>query len=681
MKKRRFRKRGGANKKKKVDNDLSTQENGEQQGPPKRTRHAAEERAPMQHHSTNYSATYTGFDTPVSSLEPNLLSYVRKINEDLLRMTDGLQTSSVRGNDDDDDDDVPPPQVLLSRNALSELQSKMHEVAMDPLGSYVLEKLIRFADDDETIAGTLSSILSLGSGRLAVLAEHHCGSHVLQKLVEGVSSPDFACSVADPVMMGIGRHLAEWNFDTMTSVMSNAYGSHVLRAMFAALVGIPAEEPREAKIDDSEGGRIRTYIERLKRDVPAEWMDGLKHAANCLLNSENSSQLQHMVWETASCASLQGLLAGLTCTDKASAEKLANAVMGNQLQDLVYHQVGSRFVERAIACLGAGVIWEQVKDNIGEIVQHPRGNFVAQRIFLGLKGRGQVGFVWNQVEEMMPKLLGVGTARAGVVLALLRSTENEGDNVIQRRANRAVSKSLGITGANAKDFVGVLLTGSLESWAFWRESIKSGGKNGLGIRGNDNDVLQCPRSLPYFNTIGMLIARCLLRFSDGASQNARDSMGTLSQLELLALSGNPVGSRLLDQWIDLDPKNATRFLNAVVSNGGKFAVCAVARSPYGSQLLSRTVPQAPKKLQERVLGHLVECMGSLKAHRFGTIAIRKCRVEQFARMGTNLNSEYSAKDNRRRLFSDILDGNDDSKSPASSVKHRKVKTESKVAIA
>lgn len=684
VKKRRFRKRGGAKKKKKTDNGPPADDKGDRQGPPKRTRYAPEEQAPLPHQSGsfsgNYSANYSGFDTPASSLEPNLLSYVLKIQEDLNELTGGPdfnQQKPVVHADDDDDDDVPAPHVLLARNALSELQPKMHEVAMDPCGSHILELLFRFADDDETMASTLSSMVSLGSGRLAVLAEHRCGSHVLQALVTAVSSPDFAGSVAHPAMLGIVRLLSEWDFGTLVSVMSNSSGSHVLRTIFAALAGIPVDEPREAKIDDSEGGKIRTYIERLKREVPPEWMEGLKHAADCLLSSENPSDIQNLAWETASCASLQGLVAGLSCCDSSSAEKLARTVMENQLQDLVYHPVGSRFVERAIACLGSGIIWEEVKDHIGELVQHPRGNFVAQRIFLGLKGRGQIVFVWNQVEEMMPKLLGFGAAREGVVLALLRSTENEGDVIIQRRANRAVSKALGMTGANAKDLIGVLLTGSVDSWAFWRESIANCGKGGLGIRETDHDVLQCPRSLPYFNTIGLLMARCLLRFSEGAGQTARDSMGTLSQLDLLALCGNPVGSRLLEQWIDLDPKNAARFLNALLSNGGKFAVCGAARSPYGSQLLSRTVPQVPEKLRGQVLGHLAERMSDLKLHRFGTIAIRKCRVEQYARDGMNAQGGYSAKDNRRRLFSDILDGDGDTKSPASPAKQRKSKSKSK----
>ncbi len=192
----------------------------------------------------------------------------------------------------------------------------------------------------------------------------------------------------------------------------------------------------------------------------------------------------------------------------------------------------------------------------------------------------------------------------------------------------------------------------------WRQTIKDYGVDGLGIRGSNSDVLQPPRSLPYLSTIGMLTARCLLRYPGRAGQNARDSMATLTQLEILALSGNPVGSRLLEQWMDLDsndgpPKNTVRFINSVLSFGST-AVCATAKSPYGTQLLSRSVPRAPRNIQKKVMDVLASNLTELKDHRYGTVVIRKCRVEQYVRGHSRWMEEGFCRETRHRLFADIL---------------------------
>ncbi len=282
VKKRRFRKRGGAKKKKKTE-DVSAEaqdgcvSNGLRFG---NTLADRRELPSMQPHSAGCNV-YTNDST---SLDPNLLSYILKIQEDLNQM----HTQEVSGarfsrpSMEDIDDDTPSPPSLLARNALSELQSRIHEVAMDRSASRILESLLLVANDEAVVADSLMAILSLGSTRVAVLAQHRCGSHVLEALVNAVSSSSTSNVYVRQAMKGIVKLLKDWDVDTLLTMMNHSCGSHVLRVIFASLAGLPVEEPREAKIDDSERGKIRTYVERLRKPVPEEWYIGIQHSVDWL---------------------------------------------------------------------------------------------------------------------------------------------------------------------------------------------------------------------------------------------------------------------------------------------------------------------------------------------------------------------------------------------------------------
>lgn len=669
IKKRRFRKRGGAKKKKKVE-DEPTQNEGHlghdyadkrhNEVPKKQDIQARVFRNPRPFEMSGIEAT---------TLDRDLFSYLAKIQSDLNAMTENGQ-SFATGFQDDEDDDLSPSE-LLAQNALSELQSKMHEVAMDPSGSRVLESLLKVAKDEAVIASSLASVLSLGSGRVAVLAQHRCGSHVLEALISRVSSFPGSVPEVQDAMKGLVKVLSEWNLETLLEVMNSMSGSHTLRVVFAVLAGIPVEEPREAKLDDSEPQKLLSYVERSRKETPHEWHAGIQHCAQLLLACEDDKQLQQLPWQTATCTVLQSLVAALSCIDRALAKKLATTVLGTQLSDFVFDRCGSRFVERIITCLGAGIVWSEVKEHLTELINHPCGNFVAQRIFFGLKGRAQVKSVWDEIEDSIPRLLGFGSAREGVVLALLRATEVEGGDVLQRRAIKTVAKAIGTVGDKTKDLIGVLINGSAESWLHWRETIITCGVSGLGIRGKDSDLLQSPRELPRLTTVGMLSARCLLRYPGISGQNARDSMASLNQLEVLALCGDAVGSRLLEQWVALDSKNLTRFLNSLLSTQPN-AVLGAARSPYGAQLLSRSVVCAPRNLQKQIMDILSAKITTLKSHRHGEIVVRKCRLEQYIHQEDEWFKHGSTRATRTRIFADILNDVHEESSSKNQPKSKKV---------
>lgn len=656
---RRFRKRGGAKKKKKPqpnDDSFPAEENTQQH----ESRFQKKPDYPADH---NQSAPYSsrGFQSYESQLDPELARYLYQLRDDL----DRLERDPASREAEDDGGDSPV--LLLSRNGLSSLQPHLHEVALEPMGSRVLETLIRGAQDDPAALGkTLSGFLALGARRVAALAQHRCGSHVFQSLVGSVSSAIFTGNGNDAVvdaMGALGRVLGAWEVAEVAEVMSSSCGSHVFRAIVAALAGLPAEEPKEQKLDDAAGSnRLKTYIEQGRVEVPQEWLQVLASLGERLVEGDTDSGLQNLLWAPASSAAFQGLLSAVSCADRDVAKRLVKgAVKDASYLDVSFDSCGARFMERVVVCLGSGYVMADLKGHLAQMADDGKANFVLQRVLLGLRGRGSVMSAWDELEPLLPKITGIGSAREGVVLAMIRAAECEGDEQARRRAARSIGKAVGATGSNAKHLVGILLTGDLDRWESWRRNVKTWDNDGMGVppakkSEEDETSVLYYGGAPGLSLLGILMARSLMRFPGGPGQACRDSMANLSPVEVLALCSHPVGSRLVEQWTALDSESgsgkAVSFVvNAVLDTG---TMGALSRSPYGAQVLSRTIPRASGPLRRLAMEALAARARHLREHNNGRQVIRKCRVDDYMRRGDEWETAETARDTRHRLFEDII---------------------------
>lgn len=644
-KKRRFKPRGGTKKKPRKSEPAEADGSGSSSKRPEN-----DGGGPRQFESSRKGRpapllSVTGSES--TTLDRDLFTYLVRIQDELNSMAEtDEKLEYFHGVDEtvnDFDSDMLPPSVLIARNALSEIVPRLHEVAMDPAGSRIVESVLQYSFGGDVLIEAFNSVLSLGANRVLALAQHRCASHVLQGILNGIGQMQVSPALTNS-MHKFGKVIQAWDYNSFKATMEEMSGSHVLRSVFAVLAGIPFDEPREAKIDDSNPTPISPYFERSKKNTLGEWHLGITHCAQLIVDAD-AADVQKMAWSTASCGALQSLVAATTVADRALSKKLVKHVHGEQLSDLVFDRCGSRFVERAITCLGAAIVWDKVKGHLCEMIDHPKGNFVVQRLFLGMKGRAQVKSAWDEVEEKVPGMVRLRSSREGVVLSMLRAAEAEGGEAMQRRASKCIAKAFGATRDNAKNFTGIVLAGSVDAWSSWRERI--------GKIGDNDDVYESPLGVSGFKTINMLMARCLLRYPGAAGQVARDSMATLSPMELLVLSSDAVSSRLLEQWLEIDPKNCVKVLEAVL-RGDARSVMSAARSPYGTMLLSKCIPSVPRELQDRVMQILASKVNELKNHRFGTVVIRKCRVESYVRDKDAWYDEKAVLATRRRMFADIL---------------------------
>lgn len=637
---KRFRKRGGAKKKKKKADAASLPAFTEVTQPSPVV-------PPSNDTNPNYVSGFTAEFKPQSGrVGQELQSYLDKLQASLEEVDPGAEAALAYFPGDEE----APESVLLSRNALTELAPKLAQLSLENNAARFIEILLRTAKSKEVLSEALDAVLSAGASHVVDLAIHRCASHVLETLIVSLREVGSDLNALNPIV-------SAWTPEQFKGLISSPSGSHVFRLIVATLSGLPSDEPREAKLDDSYPKQIHTYIDK-RESVSDESLSAVRDLVNTILNAD--IPLQDMLWESKTSAALQGLLSAVTVADKALAKKLGEECLKAGVANLVNDSCGSRFVERLILCLGCSLVEKDIKGHLAELARHPKGNFVVQRYLLGLKGRGAVMSAWDELEVTLPSMLGSGRVREGVVLALLRVTEAQGDENCRRRASRAVARACGATGAKVRSLVGILAMGSEEIWERWKQTVQELGLTGMGIYGRPNDILQIRGRIVKAALLGTLIGRCVMRFPGGPGQATRDSMMALSNVEILALIADPCGSRLVEQWIqdekvERSMKIASKVFNIIWECGESMALLAVARSHYGAMVIVRCCPLLEGPQRKQMMDALASNLRNLKEHSSGQMVVRKCRVEHYMRKGDQWEQEKSTKQTKQRLFAEILE--------------------------
>lgn len=647
QKQKRFRKRGGAKKKKHPQNTA----------PPL----SSPIPSPPTTAPPPSESYFSGFQDTSTFLDPELQSYVVKLSAELISLDPDEAVASKFASSPTDD---PPPSVLLARNALSQLNPHIYDLARDPNASRLLEALIRVVVDPGCVANTVKAVVNLGASQVASLITHSTGSFVLEKLLAAVVS-DLSEEVEEAVF-ALSKCVTDWSREEIVTIMRSSSGSHVFRRIVALLAGLPVEEPREAKLDDSNGGRIVRYMYDMAREVYEEWKEAVVKIARRLME-DGDGDLSDFAWHTAPCTAVQALLSAVVISDKECAKSLAEKCLKGKVRDLMGHPCGGRLVERAVLCFGSEIVKDVYEGHLKDLVKDPRANFCAQRILLGLKGRGIVMSAWDELEEVVPELMKFGRAREGVVLSLLRVTEAEGDEICRRRASRCIARACGAVGENAKNLTPILMLGCEEMCRKWKGELEYMRREGLGLRGGTEDVLRVPgqhRGIPTLSLLGVLMARCIMRYKGGPGQSARDSLSAMGDVHLLALVGNRLGSRLVEQWIDAEEgganrRSVSRILNIATKESGASGILGIARNPYGAQVLLKCTALASAKQRKMVMDVLASDVDKLKRIDCGQMLVRKLRVEQYMRRGDEWESQESTRETRERLFARILEDDEE----------------------
>lgn len=669
-KQRRFRRRGGAKKKKKniASGELNAGESSKEY-------FSGFTPAPDIDTPASQPAVVSGSSYLYASIDGDLENYLTQLGEQFDLLTSSGQPDEEYSNPDDINGANPSPASLLSRNALKHLSPRLYELARHNLASRLLERLIPFAGATNSV-NALNTLLEAGDRQFSSLAVHPCASHLLQALLDSAFSagvPPLICDV-----------IKSWDYDTLVQMISSTAGTHVFRSILALLSGVSVEEPARARLLDAGPPLLQPY------DGIAMERDELSKAAVVSLAKnvmEHPERLLDLIFVPHSSAALQALLTALAVCDPPIGASLAEAVLStSKFDEIVTHRCASRFVDRAILTCGAHIIKPFTKDDTLILyARHPSANFCVQRYISALTKRGEVMRIARVLEPMVAQhLLAFGTAREGVVLAVLHALEHFGESNSRALLARAVAKGVGAVGASARHLAGFLTLRQQAVWQEWCRRVDEFGINGL-VAGEmpDGKTLRLPHSLPRPSLLGTLVAGTLMRFPGGAGQSARDSMASISNVQLLALSADATGSRLVEGWLNnpaakMSEKISGKLITLYMGDGtvdGFFG--AVCRNPYAGILLVRCVERTNVDMRRKVMEALAGLEEELSNDRFGFVVIRKCRVRQFMQRNGQWEKEETVRERKQRLFSDVLeeeDGETEFKSaPKSSDKKKKKK--------
>lgn len=660
---RRFRKRGGAKKKKKKQDDIKKEE-----GDSGNIGYNSQEPDPKY---PNFVAT----GSYAASLDSDTEAYLTQLEEQFNVLVNAENSNGKYYGRSDIDVHNESPVSLLARNALSELAPRLLELSRHNLASRLLETLIPYAGAQASV-NALNTMLEAGGRQFSSLATHTCASHLLQTLLV-TSLPEAVPSLLPEV-------IASWQYDILVEVVSSPAGSHVFRAIVALLAGVVVDEPSSARLIDTVAPSMRYFDDGcFPRDDAAK--KAVTSLADLLL--EQPDRLPNFLFAPHPCAALQSLLTALAVLDPPTCNKLVeHAFNTSAFHILVTHKCASRFVDRAI--LTCGSVFPVISkgfaddDTLVSYARHPIANFCTQRYLASLTRRADIARVSRVLEAFVSgELLHIGSARQGVVLALLRAAEYCGDANSRSLLARAVARGVGAVGACARHLVSWLVLRQESLAKAWCSRLDEFGVAGLLVAhhgGSAPPVLRLPASLPRPSHLGTLIARTLMRFPGGGGQSARDSMASLSTVQLIALCADATGCRLVEQWVmgcaspggvdtNRVEKVAMKVLGALggdendgASAGSDGLLAAVCRNPSAGMVVVRCVGRASVSVRRKVLHMLAGLVNVLEGDRFGEVVIRKCRVRQFVKRNDMWEQTETGRERKQRLFSDILEvGSDD----------------------
>lgn len=588
-------------------------------------------------------------------LDANIDAYLTKLQQSLDEFN-VTQTSDEQYSDPNDGDGHnPSPVTLLARNALKELSPRLPELTRNGAASRLLEELIVRAGSPASIM-LLDTLLEAGSRQFASLTMHPSASHFLQTCITTASYTG--------VPAALPQIISSWSYDLLIQVMSSSAGTHVFRAAISLLVRVPAEEPTCARLRDDVPPSTR-YFDNVSNKPDEAAITAVTIISETLLQHQND--LPQLLQAPQSCGAIQALLTALAVCNVSKAAEFATSVLPpSSFDDAIVHRVASRFIDRMILTCGWQIVDDHFRDNetLTRYTFHPTANFCVQRYIALLTSRPEVARVIRVLEPTIDSLLSPSTPRDGVVLALARAAEYHGDIHTQSLLARAIASGAGAIDKDARYLAGHLAMRGKALWGEWCRRVDEKGMAALftEVKRTKQKALTLPQTLPRASLLGTLIARALMRFPGGAGQGARASLSSLSNTILLALSADPVGNRLVEQWL-LDPvpkraeKIAGKLLSLFIDNAqsaGKGTFGAVCRNANAGMLVIKSMERANAGLRRKVMENLAGIVDELLADRFGQVVIRKCRVRRFMKRNSQWEHETNAIETKQRLFADIF---------------------------
>ncbi|KAL6010494.1 hypothetical protein ACLOJK_000927 [Asimina triloba] len=323
---------------------------------------------------------------------------------------------------------------VICGNALEESRGKELELATDTILSHTLQTLLEGCDVDH-----LCSFLLSCAKDFLLIAMDKSGSHVVETALKSLAlhlDDEEVFTTIEETITKICKVVAERPVD----VMSDCYGSHVVRSLLCLCKGVALQSLEEFHVTKS----AITLAERLNSGLPKSGVNQLpnshlgfphllKFLVRGLLQHSEESLKDLCVNKYSSLVALK-LLAGndqelmhvipllLGYKEESNAEgKLMeiSTVDGNNdlIQDNSYSHLMEVILEVAPETLHDEIFMKAFKGSLFEISSLHCGSFVVQALISSSRSEGQMDLIWQELGPRIKELLEIG--KSGVVASLL----------------------------------------------------------------------------------------------------------------------------------------------------------------------------------------------------------------------------------------------------------------------
>nr|QID92362.1 C33493/f1p0/3460 [Chara corallina] len=570
-------------------------------------------------------------------------------------------------------------QRAVCAKSLEETKGSELVVACDPHCSRVLELVLSYVEPTDLVEFGHRAELRRGQPHSQLLAEepalqsgwvqmslNACSSHVvesfLRALVSSISKMSRTAKAEEKRkaenhkanLLAVLELLCNKFGEASQWLISNKYGSHVLRTMMQLLMGENSDRDGDAhghggkgkessfaglaaKLLHAQKGaahtrakipyplllkalvkkiiqKITPKIDSLCMDVyAAPAMRVLLFAVDAVSSSPNAPGAGVEEGDNELTSVLHVVVLILS---RGSQEHLSSSVEGRQLEgtdadpvrDMVRGPSGSHVVEAILRLVSDSVFLEIFlrffRGHLASLALHPRANFVVQTLIACARHSGQVSMMMEELESRFGELL--LHRRAGVVAALLAACGRY--RVKQREACKALSQALSkadlsVFPCSIPPSLAALASNDLIMKLLWYGDCNYDGGGWKGKKKKKKKKMSRKRM--------------------GDDYDAEDEGGLSGGWEDLPRM-SVMGSVILQSVFQCPPECCQVFLDAV-GRLGPDVLNAAARDPGGSRVLEAYLRSgAPQKSKGKVIAKLKGRFGELAAVPAGSHFVERC---------------------------------------------------------
>jgi nucleolar protein 9 len=558
----------------------------------------------------------------------------------------------------DDNADASPAleeRRLLVSGALGEAVGQQVALALDPVCSRVLQRLLESATADELLTFTRAL-----PGHALEVVTGIFGSHVVETLCEALQAPSAGLDLAQ-----VGAALSPFCDELAPHAARLAVhpaASPALRAILSCLSGKDVS-PSSAKgpPDPAEPADPAARAPKQLRRFTSALMAALGRSSDdywsILSAPAGSAMLQALCLSHAGCPrDLDALLPrilGAQCGDGVAAPTLAS-VAPTTLLHVACDTAGSHLFEVvfrvASPAMRAELATSVFAGHLVALAQHPCGNFTLQAYLKALRdAESDAGPLATALSELGPCLPGLlQHSRGGVVVALLTACMQT--KACERDASRALAKALAQAYCGESAAEGAGSTYLQELAPHLLRSVSGGTSKG------------------GFSHQGCAILAAVLAMSPPTGRAYADSLAALSQPDALAAAQDASASRCLEAVLRGAKGNAPHGVARKMAATLAGHWSQLGLHPVGSHVVDAAFDGGDARTREAIVAGLAGAVSALAGQRHGPALMARLGVSEYKRDPAAWKKRHTHAAKVQDAFRELLPGGAEEKGPPAASK-------------